>query len=65
MKLQITEILSQNTRGVLDDFGEYSDWIEVTNLGQSTVDVTGFGLSDDIANPHKWRFPYTSYISLP
>lgn len=54
----VTEILSNNTRSVTDDFGEHSDWIEVTNRGTRPVNLRGYGLSDDPEDRFQWTFPY-------
>jgi hypothetical protein len=40
--------------------GEYPDWIEIYNPGNSKIDLTGYGLSDDPSNPYKWIFPNVS-----
>ena len=40
--------------------GEYPDWIEIYNPGQSTINLQGYGLSDDPADPFKWTFPNMS-----
>ena len=34
-----------------------SDWIEIYNGGDTAVDLSGYGLSDNAARPRKWRFP--------
>lgn len=33
------------------------DWIELYNAGTETVDLSGWGLSDNAARPRKWQFP--------
>ena len=40
--------------------GEYPDWIEIYNPGNSKIDLTGYGLSDDPLIPFKWVFPNVS-----
>ena len=40
--------------------GEYPDWIEIYNPGDSKIDLTGYGLSDDPSDPYKWIFPNVS-----
>ena len=56
--LRITEVMSVNTRTLQDDYGEFSDWIEITNFGEEATSLEGYHLSDDRGNPQKWRFPY-------
>ena len=37
--------------------GDYPDWIEIYNSGSTSIDLNGYGLSDDSLNLHKWIFP--------
>ncbi len=53
----LSEMMAKNTTIFKDDTGQYSDWIEITNTGGSDVNLKGFGLSDEDANPMKWKFP--------
>jgi len=57
--LQITELVAENTRGLVDDFQAHSDWIEITNHSHQAVNLLDYGLSDDENQPYKWTFPYT------
>ena len=34
-----------------------NDWVELYNQSMKTVDLNGYGLSDDPDRPRKWRFP--------
>ncbi len=34
-----------------------ADWIELYNSGTETVDLSGYGLSDNAGRPRKWQFP--------
>ncbi len=52
--LKISEIMASN--GTWKDSHAY-DWVEIVNQGKSTVDLSGFGLSDAKKNPMKWQFP--------
>lgn len=53
----LNEYQSSNLTGILDEDGDTSDWIEVYNAGPGTVNLTGYGLSDDQNQPFKWVFP--------
>ena len=53
----INEIQSSNSRTITDDDGDFSDWIELYNAGNATVNLSGFGLSDNVSNPYKWIIP--------
>jgi hypothetical protein len=53
----INELMASNTRTLADPQGEYDDWIELHNLTDQTVDLTGRYLSDEPNNPRQWPFP--------
>lgn len=61
--VRINEFLASNKSGLMDSFGEYSDWIEIYNDGNETVNLKDFGLSDDAEKPFKWRFPATNLFA--
>jgi hypothetical protein len=61
-KIIINEILAVNSIGLRDADGDYSDWIELHNPGNTTVDLTGWSLTDSKYNPRKWTF---SNVSIP
>lgn len=50
----INEVLSQNSTGISDEFGEQEDWIELKNRGSEAVSLEGFFLSDDSEDLRKW-----------
>jgi hypothetical protein len=56
----INEIMSSNGYTIPDEDGDYSDWIEIYNNETTDIDLTGFGLSDDVSTPYKWVFPSVS-----
>lgn len=39
-----------------------SDWIELYNQSNGTIDLSGFYLSDDLNDPLKWDFPEGTVI---
>ncbi|MCK5078056.1 MAG: lamin tail domain-containing protein, partial [Calditrichia bacterium] len=53
----INEVMSSNSFTIIDEDGDYPDWIELYNYGTTPIDLNGFGLSDDITEPLKWTFP--------
>lgn len=55
--LWITEIMASNRGTIADEDGEFPDWIELHNAGNSAIELEGFWLSNDPANPLKWAFP--------
>jgi len=56
----ISEFMASNTRTLLDDTGQYSDWIEIHNISSNTVDLLNWSLTDSAGNLAKWRFPATN-----
>jgi len=53
----INEFMAENTKTFADPQGEFEDWIELHNISNEVVDLTGKFLSDDPEQPRKWRFP--------
>lgn len=39
------------------------DWVELVNLSENTIDLSGFGLSDNESRPRKWQFPAGATIA--
>ena len=60
--IQINEIVSANSSGVIDSYGNYSDWIELKNTSDQTIHLQGYYLSDNLENPLKWSFPNVSML---
>ncbi len=53
----ITEIMAANDAAVFDEDGDASDWLEIFNPDPAAVDLGGWSLTDNAANPAKWTFP--------
>ena len=53
----ITELMAANRGAVLDPQGDSDDWIELTNVSDEQVDLSGMFLSDDTEDLHKWSLP--------
>ena len=49
--------MSDNDRTIDDGLGKTSDWIELYNQGDSTVNLGVYYLSDDFDTLFKWRLP--------
>ncbi len=56
-QLTITEVLSQNQQAERDDYGDYSDWLELHNPSTQTLSLADWALSDDPHQPLKWLLP--------
>lgn len=55
--LIINEFVAANGTGLVDEDGDYSDWIEIYNRSPLSVNLSGWSLSDDPTQPEKWTFP--------
>ncbi len=53
----INEYQPSNVGCIRDEDGDTSDWIELFNRGDDSVDLTGYGLTDRADRPHRWVFP--------
>ena len=55
--LKINEFLAANDTVNQDPQGDYDDWIEIYNSGNSQIDMSGMYLTDDLTEadgePHK------------
>lgn len=60
----INEFMASNDSlsTITDEFGETDDWVELHNLTNSTIDLSGYGLSDDFTLLFKWVFPDGIFI---
>jgi len=56
--LKINEVMSSNATTIADEDGDYPDWVELYNNGSDTIDLNGYGLSDNENDPFKWVFPH-------
>ncbi len=58
--LVINEFMADNESTVTDQDGNYDDWIEFYNKSDEAINLNGYFLSDDAAEPDQWTFPDTS-----
>ena len=54
--IRINEFVASNRSGLVDEDGDYSDWIEIYNAGPDAVDFADWSLTDDAQQPNKWVF---------
>lgn len=59
----INELMADNQATIQDPQGQYDDWVELHNLSDQAVSLTGRYLTDDPSNPRKWQFP--DGLSIP
>lgn len=55
----INEFLAKNDSCCTDEVGEYDDYIELFNAGDTTIILDGMYLTDDLSVPMKYRIPYS------
>ncbi|MEW5958344.1 MAG: lamin tail domain-containing protein [Chloroflexota bacterium] len=53
----INEFMTANQTGLTDVDGDPSDWIELYNRGEQAINLAGWSLTDDPAQPEKWPLP--------
>jgi len=63
LPVRISELVANNQYSLTDGYGNASDWIELRNCGNASVNLAGYGLSDDLAQPMKWVFPSTNLVA--
>jgi len=51
--LVVNEILAGNDNTVADEYGQYDDWFELHNGGDTAVSLDGLYVTDDLAQPTK------------
>ena len=56
----ISEFMARNDAGISDEDGERSDWIEIFNTDNQTVNLGGWFLTDNASRLNKWSFPATN-----
>ncbi len=53
----INEFVADNETGLRDREGDREDWIEIYNPNPFAIELGGWSLTDDPAEPGKWIFP--------
>ena len=55
-EILINEFMASNATVIADpDFNEFSDWIEIYNNGDSSVNIRGYFISDNYNDPARWE----------
>lgn len=55
--LCINEVMYDNLGTYTDSDGDASDWIEIYNYGDESIDLNGYSLADGVSSGNKWYFP--------
>jgi Lamin Tail Domain len=61
--LYINEIMASNASFDVDGTGEFPDWIEIYNPGETAIDLGGMYITDDLSLPQQWQIPTTGPLS--
>jgi hypothetical protein len=56
-KIVITEFMAVNSKGIVDEDNQYSDWLELYNNTENAIDLAGWYLTDNVTNLKEWQFP--------
>ena len=56
-QIVINEFMSDNTTAIVDQDGDFSDWIELYNTSSTPINLLNFSLSDQHDELNKWSFP--------
>ncbi len=59
----VNELVARNVTGAVDEAGQHEDWVELLNRGPFAIDLSGFFLTDDAAQPMRWKFPAGTSIA--
>ena len=59
----INELVADNETLQADETGEYSDWIELYNKGDTAVDLSNWYLTDEDTKLDRWKFPQGTVIA--
>ena len=63
--IRINEFMADNVSTILNPSDlKFDDWFELYNAGSSTVDLTGYTLTDSLANPNTYTIP-SGYVVQP
>ena len=55
--MEISEFMADNQKGIRDEDGDRTDWIELHNGTAETQSLTGWALTDTASDLAKWQFP--------
>lgn len=55
--VKISEVMADSVALLSDRFGKFSDWVELHNTADESVNLAGWFLSDSPEDPRKWVFP--------
>lgn len=57
--VKVNEVMAKNLSTLMDNFGEYEDWVEIYNPLGTAVNLSGYYFSDNPEIRNKWQIPGT------
>ena len=61
--LVINEFMSSNSGSIADPSGEFDDWVEIYNNSNTSINLSGYSMSDDPLDLALWQFPSGTSIA--
>ena len=61
--LVINEVMASNASTIADEDGDYTDWLELYNTSNATIDLSQYWLTDDKDEQKKWHLPAIQLLS--
>ncbi len=58
--LVLNELMAANQATLADEFGDFDDWLEITNTGPASLSLAGLTLTDNSAFPALYALPDTT-----
>lgn len=55
--LVFNEVMASNKNIYVDEFGDTVDYVEILNTSDKTVNLSGYGVTDDESDPFAYQFP--------
>jgi hypothetical protein len=63
LRVTINEVLAGNTTGLVNPAtGRHDDWFELYNNSAADADLSGYTLTDNLANPQNWTIPLGTVV---
>jgi len=63
LDVYINEFMAINSTSYADEQGDFDPWIEIHNVRDSTVELSGLYLTNVLANNLKWQFPADIFLA--
>ncbi|MBD3337078.1 MAG: hypothetical protein GF355_16305 [Candidatus Eisenbacteria bacterium] len=57
--LAVNEFMTTNDATIMDEYGDFEDWVEIHNFGSTPVNIEGMFLTDNLFFPTRFELPDT------